>query len=218
MTYQLSLQPFMGVELEVAPNTLVPRKETELLGTTAVALLRSRGANQFAIDMCCGSGNLACGVASALDSLYLWASDLTDSTVALAQRNVERLSLSPRVVVKQGDLFEGFSGLSLEGKIDVILCNPPYISTSRLASDRAYLLEQEPREAFDGGPYGLSIHQRVIKEALPFLKPDGWLLFEIGLGQDKQLAMMFRRAKAYGEVQFVEDAEGPRVVLAQRQG
>lgn len=219
LVYQVGRQTFMGVELEVAPGALVPREETELLGATAVRVLSERGSGQRAIDMCCGSGNLACGVASAIADLSLWASDLTDGTVQLARRNVELLGLSSRVFVGQGDLFAGLSGLALEGTIDVVVCNPPYISTSRLAEDRAYLLDNEPREAFDGGPYGLSIHQRVIKEALLFLKPGGWLLFEIGLGQEQQLTQLFRRFKAYGQVQFINDAtDTPRVALAQRIG
>jgi release factor glutamine methyltransferase len=219
LVYQVGWQTFMGVKIEVAPGALVPREETELLGATAVKVLTERGSGQRAIDMCCGSGNLACGVGSAISDLRLWASDLTDSTVQLAGRNVKSLGLSSRVVVVQGDIFAGLSELALEGNIDMVLCNPPYISTSRLAKDRAYLLDNEPREAFDGGPYGLSIHQRVIKEALPFLKPDGWLLFEIGLGQEKQLLHLFKRSKAYGEVQFAKDIFGvPRVALAQRIG
>jgi release factor glutamine methyltransferase len=216
LVYQVGWQTFMGVKIEVAPGALVPREETELLGATAVKVLSERGSGQRAIDMCCGSGNLACGVGSAISDLRLWASDLTDSTVQLAERNVKSVGLSSRVVVVQGDLFAGLSKLGLEGTIDMVVCNPPYISTSRLAKDRAYLLDNEPREAFDGGPYGLSIHQRVIKEALPFLKPDGWLLFEIGLGQEKQLLHLFKRSKAYGEVQFAKDIFGvPRVALAQ---
>jgi HemK-like putative methylase len=213
---QQGLKTFMGLELEWAPGALIPRQETELLGAKAVEILNSRGSNQIAIDMCCGSGNLACGVASAISSLHVWASDLTDSCVQLAQRNVERLGLTSRVFVRSGDLFSGLSGLSLEDKIDVIICNPPYISIPRLAGDRAYLLEHEPREAFDGGVYGLSIFQRVIREAIPFLKPDGWLLFEIGEGQEKQVAQLFRRARAYSEAQFVNDADTPRVAFAQR--
>ncbi len=218
MIDQMSFQRFMDVDLEVAPGALVPRAETELLGHTAVNIIQARGQGQRAIDMCCGSGNLASGVAAAISDVQMWASDLTNETVQLAQRNVDRLGLSSRVQVHQGDLFGGLTGLGLEGTIDVIICNPPYISTSRLAGDRAYLLEHEPREAFDGGPYGLSIHQRVIKEGLAFLKPDGWLLFEIGLGQEKQLEQLFRRSKVYPIVQFVHDADVARVVFAQRQG
>jgi release factor glutamine methyltransferase len=96
----------------------------------------------------------------------------------------------------------------------VIVCNPPYISSGRLAGDRARLLDHEPREAFDGGPYGLTIHQRVMKEALPFLKPGGWLLFEIGEGQDRQIALLFQRARAYEAIGLAQNAAGtPRVAF-----
>jgi release factor glutamine methyltransferase len=206
---------FMNVDLETAPGALVPRLDTELLGATAIALLRQPAAPRF-IDMCCGSGNLACAIAAALPQARGWASDLTDATVALARRNVTRLELEGRVAVAQGDLFSGLSGLE---PVDAVVCNPPYISTSRLGKDRAYLLEHEPREAFDGGPYGLSIHQRVIRDALPFVKAGGWLLFEMGLGQERQLSLLFRRAAGWEDVQFASDASGrPRVVFAQRSG
>jgi HemK-like putative methylase len=212
--YVLGIQTFMELELEVAPGALVPREETELLGRTAVKFLRERGEAPTFIDMCCGAGNLACGIAAAIPKARAWASDLTDGTVSLARRNVERHRLSDRLTVGQGDLFENLSGVA---PVDVIVCNPPYISSGRLARDRALLLEHEPREAFDGGPYGLTIHQRVIRESLPFLKSDGWLLFEIGQGQDRQLKLLFQRVTEWGPMQLAVDAAGsPRVAYAQR--
>ena len=214
LAYVVERSKFMGVELYCAPGALVPRPETELLGATAVRVLGEMGGTR-AIDMCCGAGNLACGIAAALPDVTLWASDLTDGCVAVARRNVERLGLGARVTVKQGDLFAGLAGLGLEGTIAAVICNPPYISTGRLAKDRATLLDHEPREAFDGGPYGLSIHQRVIKDALAYLEPGGWLLFEIGLGQDKQVKLLFDRGRAYEETRHEVDAEGnPRVIYA----
>jgi HemK-like putative methylase len=212
--YVLGIEQFMDLELEVAPGALIPRPETELLGRTAVKLLRERGEAPAFIDMCCGSGNLACGIAAAIPLSRAWASDLTDGTVSLARRNVERHGLSSRITVGQGDLFQPFAGLP---PVDVVVCNPPYISSGRLAKDRATLLQHEPREAFDGGPYGLTIHQRVIREALPFLKSDGWLLFEIGQGQDRQLTLLFQRVQEWGPMQLAVDAAGsPRVAYAQR--
>jgi release factor glutamine methyltransferase len=130
---------------------------------------------------------------------------------------VAQLGLDGRVTVHQGDLFAGLAGAGLEGTVDVIVCNPPYISSGRLAGDRAGLLDHEPREAFDGGPYGLSIHQRVVKEALPFLKPGGWLLFEIGLGQERQVKLLFERTRAYQDLRMVANAAGEvRVVGARK--
>jgi len=80
------------------------------------------------------------------------------------------------------------------------------------------LLKHEPLEAFDGGPYGLSIHQRVVKDALTFLCPGGTLLFEIGLGQDRQVKMLFERTKSYVDIQLVANAIGEvRVVSGCKQ-
>jgi release factor glutamine methyltransferase len=208
LAYLTGHQNFMGIDLLTDEGALVPREETELLGNTALGLLRTMGDAPRVIDMCCGAGNLACAIAYHLPSSRVWASDLTDGCVQLARRNVQHVGVSDRVTVGQGDLFAGLTEFALEGSIHAVVCNPPYISRGKLESASAGLLEHEPREAFDGGPYGLSIHQRVIKEALPFLRPDGLLLFEIGLGQDRQLAMLFKREKSYDNVHFIANTAG----------
>ena len=137
----------------------------------------------------------------------------------LPDRNVEFLGLSNRVSVHQGDLFAGLADLDLEGSVDALVCNPPYISTGRLDKDRANLLDHEPLEAFDGGPYGLTIHQRVIKEGHLFLRPGGLLGFEFGLGQERQIQLLFRRAKQYDAVAFDPDADGKaRAAFTRKKG
>lgn len=215
--FEPRLHHFMSVTLELVPGVLVPRRETELLGRSAVAILHDGALGSVVIDMCCGSGNLALAIAAEIPSARVWAADLTDSTVALARSNAERLVLQDRVTIRQGDLFGALEGEELAGAADMIVCNPPYISTARLDSEGAHLLEAEPREAFDGGPYGISIHQRLIRDALGFLKPGGWLLFEFGLGQDRQVAALIARAKAYEPVTFARDEAGmPRVALARK--
>jgi release factor glutamine methyltransferase len=217
--YERRRTAFMGLELEVGPGAFVPRAETELLGEAALDALRgvTLGATPRLVDMCCGSGNLACALGSYVPGAQVWASDLTDGAVAVARRNVMHLGLEASVHVAQGDLFASFAGLGLEGSIDLITCNPPYISTHRLETERNTLLLQEPREAFDGGPYGLSIHQRVLSEAQAFLRPGGVLLFEIGQRQERQVDLLFRRARAYGDVEMRRDAAGHvRVVSAKR--
>jgi release factor glutamine methyltransferase len=200
---------FMGLELLVAPGALVPRSETELLGATAVEALRQMNLPApRVIDMCCGAGNLACAIAHHVQSARVWASDLTDGCVEAARRNVAHHGLDGRVSVQQGDLFGAFSGLELEGAVDMIVCNPPYISDKRLEGDRAHLLDLEPREAFAAGPYGLSIHMRVVKDALRYLRPGGILLFEVGLGQDRQVAGLMERSKAYEGIGAVNNEAG----------
>lgn len=216
--YRKGRVTFMGLEILVAPGTLVPRPETELLGCTAVEALRGRSEPRV-VDMCCGAGNLACAVAAALPEARVWATDLTDACVVLARRNVEHLDLCHRVSVCQGDLFAGLDGAVRLESIDAVVCNPPYISQHRLETDRAELLLHEPREAFEAGPYGLTLHGRVIKEALPYLKIGGLLLLEFGAGQGKQINLLLSRTKAYTDVRMVNDSsETQRVISAVKAG
>ena len=156
--YESGKVGFMGLELFAAPGALVPRKETEILARTAIerlaALASGLARPLVVVDMCCGAGNLACAIAVRFPDAQLFATDLTDSCVTLTRRNVEKLGVSARVQVRQGDLFQGLAGAGIEGAVDAVVCNPPYISHSRL--EKRSDLAREPREAFDGGPYGLS--------------------------------------------------------------
>lgn len=211
---RLGTHAFCGHALLVAPGALVPREETELLARAGAEACAEAGPGPSVVDMCTGSGNLAVALALACPGARVWASDLTEDCVALARRNVERFGLGGRVSVLRGDLFAPLAGLGLEGATDVIVCNPPYISSGRLGRDRAELLLHEPREAFDGGPYGLSIHQRVVREAPAFLRPGGRLLFEFGAGQERQIERLFARGP-YRDLTFRPNAAGePRVALA----
>jgi release factor glutamine methyltransferase len=210
------LSRFMNVDIEISPGVLVPRRETELLGETALDLLADI-ANPVVIDMCCGSGNLALAIASALHDVRIFASDLTDETVAAARRNVDRLALGDRLTVAQGDMFAGLVGYDLIGCVDLVVCNPPYISTAKLESDSAHLLQSEPREAFDAGPYGIAIQQRLVADAAPFLRPGGVLAFEFGAGQDRQARALLTRAKFYAPPHFISNEAGiPRVAVARK--
>lgn len=221
LSYVLGRQRFMGVELSVNPGVLIPRNETELLGWEAVARLReargSHGRGGRVIDMCCGSGNLACGIAHALEGVEVWASDLMEDCAALTASNAQQLGLETRIHVTFGDLFEPLRAMGASA-CDAIVCNPPYISTHRLARDRQDLLSHEPRQAFDGGPYGLSIYQRLLHDAAPFLRIGGWLLLELGLGQAASLERLLKRCGYYDRVELVADPQGELRVAAARRG
>lgn len=222
LAYVIGRVEFLGLELLTGEGVIIPRKETELLARIAKGILTSLGQRPqprepWVVDMCCGSGNLACAIAYHHPSVRVWASDLTDGCVGMASRNAAHLGIEHRVVVRQGDLFASLEGHGLEGEVDVVVCNPPYISSGKLLRERADLLRHEPREAFDGGPYGLTIHQRVIREAMTFLRPGGWLLFEMGLGQHRQLELLFRRSGGYEAPMWAhDDQQQPRVAMAQK--
>ncbi|MCC5977985.1 MAG: peptide chain release factor N(5)-glutamine methyltransferase [Salinarimonas sp.] len=210
---------FMGLSFIAEGGVLKPRAETELLGREAQAVLARRIGAQVVVDMCCGCGNLAGALAHSYPSAFVYACDLTPETVAVAQRNMKELGLSDRVQVRRGDLFTALSGIGLEHRVDLVVCNPPYISSGRLERDRAHLLNEEPREAFDGGPYGISILQRMVRESIRFIKPGGWLAFEFGEGQERQAQLLIDRTKRFEPVSFACNEHGvPRVALARRRG
>ena len=215
-------QNFLGVQLLTSPDVLAARLETELLGSEVISILRAQelenqGQELRLVDMGCGSGNISCATAAAVPCLRVWASDLTESCAALTRTNVALNGLQGRVEVFQGDLFEPLHDRGLEGTIDVVEMNPPYIASSSLEKQRAELLRHEPREAFDGGPYGISIQARLIREAPVFLKEGGYLLFEFGLGQAKQVKALVDRSKLYTEIRFAFDESAePRVAILKK--
>jgi release factor glutamine methyltransferase len=210
-------QHFLGLPLLARPDVLVARVETELLGNEVIAILRAQEDESperqlRLIDMGSGSGNITCAAAVAVPQLKVWASDLTEACVALTRANVTMYALQDRVEITQGDLFEPLRCKGLESTIDIVVMNPPYIATSSLEKQRADLLRHEPRAAFDGGPYGISIQTRLIREAPAFLKPSGHLLFEFGQGQARQVKALVERSKLYAEIRFASDLDGePRV-------
>lgn len=211
---------FMGLDLVVDADVLAPRRETELLGRAAVSILGKQAEKEhLVIDMCCGSGNLACALAAACPQASVLAADLTDGAVRLARLNIDRLGFSARIKVFQGDLFWALANQGAEGNATMIVCNPPYISTGKLSAESAYLLEHEPREAFDGGPYGISVQQRLVKEAPLYLREGGYLLFEFGMGQDRQARSILSRSGAFELLDFIDDENGhQRVAVARLAG
>jgi release factor glutamine methyltransferase len=112
------------------------------------------------------------------------------------------------VEVTQGDLFAPLANRGLEGTMDVVVMNPPYIPSTSLTHSRAGLLQHEPLEAFDGGPYGVSILTRLLQEAPPFLKEGGHLLFEFGLGQSRLIQSLVERKQFYTRLRFALDTNG----------
>lgn len=207
---------FMGLEMLAGPQALIPRRETELLARTAIALI-GKEAPTTVLDVCTGSANVAAAIAAARPLARVQAADLSAEALALAARNLELLGLAGRVSLHQGDLLGAFDAEALSGTVDVLSCNPPYISAARRATMDAEIADHEPSLAFDGGPLGVRILQRLIKEAPTWLRPGGWLVFEIGAGQGKAVSDRLRADGHYEDIEPVsDDAGGIRVLKARR--
>ncbi len=213
-------QAFMDIEMLAGPQALIPRRETELLAREVVSIARSQTRNGIytrLIDVCTGSANIALAVASLVPSCEVFASDISPDAIRFAKRNAEHLGLDDKVRFHAGDLFEPFAGQQFFRNVDIVSCNPPYISSHRLPRMAAEIQEHEPRLAFDGGPFGLTIVSRVIREAPSYLKPNGFLCLEVGAGQGPFVARLVRKSGLYRDEQsLISDDTGEIRVLVAR--
>lgn len=214
-------QDFLGLELLAGPEALIARKETEILARSALAKLKGMpGDELLVLEPCTGSGNVALALAANEPRVRIFASDLSEAAVGLAWRNLEVTGAGgsgSRVEFRAGDLLAPFEEDRFLGRADLVACNPPYISSAKVSDLPAAISAHEPSLAFDGGPFGVSILMKLIKQAPRFLKPGGWLCFEAGLGQGEPMAKQLRRSPEYAAVETACDAAGAvRALLAQR--
>jgi len=219
LAYITGRQSFMGIELLTDSRALIPRKETEILAKAALNVAQGIALTKPAInvfDVCCGSGNVGLALAYLLPVALVESSDLSHEAVELTNENISFLKLNHQVHARQSDLFSNFESTDFYGKIDVIVCNPPYISTSKVARMNSEISANEPLMAFDGGMLGLKVIQKLINESPKFLSKDGWVIFEVGLGQGQFLIQLCENNKAYSKIEAAEDNSGNiRVIAAQ---
>lgn len=164
---------FYGLDIEVTPEVLIPRPETELLVELALARRPAR-----VIDVGTGSGCIAVALAAHLPDVAVYAIDISPSALAVAQRNAEQHEVADQIQFIVGDLLD-----RRPGPVDLIVSNPPYISADEWASLPSAIRHHEPRLALDGGPDGLQVIRRLLSQSEGLLESDGTLLVEIGANQ-----------------------------------
>ncbi|MBF7730594.1 peptide chain release factor N(5)-glutamine methyltransferase [Pseudomonas sp. N040] len=175
VAYILGQQGFWSLDLEVAPHTLIPRADTELLVETALELLPA--SELHLLDLGTGTGAIALALAAERPRWQLLGVDRVSEAVALAERNRQRLGLA-NVRFAQSHWFAALNGQ----RFAAIISNPPYI-----AADDQHLRQGdvrfEPRSALVAGPDGLADLREIIRQAASHLEPGGWLLLEHGFEQ-----------------------------------
>ena len=206
---------FYSLQLEVSPDCMIPRSETELLVERAVEFLRTRTGPQFVCDLCTGCGCVAVAIAKNFPEAEIIATDICDATLNVTARNIEKHGLKDRIRLLCGDLFEPIVPQLDVDKFDLIVCNPPYVSAAEFEKLDKSVKDYEPKLALFAGDDGLDVYRRIIDEAERFLRPDGTIMLEIGYKQGRAIKELFEKTGAYDEIKIEKDLhENDRIVTA----
>ena len=201
LQYILGEWEFYGLPFYVDERALIPRQDTELMVETAISMIQKRG-YQSCLDLCTGSGCIAVSIAKHAQ-ISVTASDISVDALELAQENAALNEV--RVAFLESDLFD-----QIDGKFDLICCNPPYLSKE----DMEHLQKEvsfEPSLALYGGADGLDYYRRIAKEYQAHLNAGGALLLEIGSTQAETAAELFT-----AKTSVLNDLAGnPRVLVVE---
>ncbi len=206
--YLTGTTEFFSIPLAVAPGVLIPRPETELLVERALAIL-AKDAAALVADLGTGSGAIAIAVAAHRPLARVVATDVSPEALAVARANAERHGLAGAIEFRQGDWF---AALAPGTRFDAVLSNPPYVATGDLERAMPEVRDHEPRLALDGGADGLAALRAVVAGAAGWLKPGGWLVVEIGAGQDAAVKQLAAETGSYEAAVVTPDYQGiPRI-------
>jgi release factor glutamine methyltransferase len=228
---------FRGLRIGVEPGVFVPRARTGLLVREAVRTLGSRragwttartgraessgpagGGDPVVVDLCCGTGAVGLAIAAEHPGVALWAADLDPAAVACARRNVAALGPAAGLAaatVLLGDLDAPLPA-ALEGRVDVLVANAPYVPTAEIAHMPAEARDHEPRAALDGGTDGVDLHRRMAAAAPRWLAPGGHLLIETSVRQAGATAAACEGQGLAVRVVHDDDLDGTVVVATRR--
>ena len=210
VAYLIGEWEFYGLPLDISPDVLIPRPDTEVLAGQAIEYIQTLGECRV-LDLCAGSGCIGLAVASQVPQARVVLGEYSDAALKVCRQNIRRSGLSGRVVPIQADARE--KPERALGEFQCIVSNPPYIPHDDIAGLDTSVKDYEPHLALDGGEDGLDFYQTISGKWKDALVPGGRLYFEVGIGQaDSVLRIM--RAQGFGDIQVVKDLHGiPRVVF-----
>lgn len=199
---------FMGDKFKVSKDTLIPRDETEILARKAIDIINKNNLKS-ALDIGTGTGILACTIAKYTLSKST-ALDVSDNALKIAEENIKNLDLSKKVKTLKSNLFEKVSE-----KYDLIVSNPPYIPLSEKATIQKEVTFDPDLALYTKDEKGLDFYEKISKNAKNYLNKNGYLLFEMGLGQSEDIKQTLEQ-EGYKNIQIEKDLAGiDRVIIAQ---
>ena len=210
VAYLIGEWEFYGLPLDISPDVLIPRPDTEVLAGQAIEYIQTLGECRV-LDLCAGSGCIGLAVASQVPQARVVLGEYSDAALKVCRQNIRRSGLSGRVVSIQADARE--KPERALGEFQCIVSNPPYIPHDDIAGLDTSVKDYEPHLALDGGEDGLDFYQTISGKWKDALVPGGRLYFEVGIGQaDSVLRIM--RGEGCGDSQGVKGRHGiPRVVF-----
>lgn len=209
---------FYGRPFVIKHEVLVPRPETELLVDQAIGWVKGntdliKGGLRV-LDIGTGSGVLAVTLALELSSAEVWAVDISSAALKLAGHNASLYNLGVRVRFLQGNYFDPLDLINPAPRFNLIVSNPPYISTAELAGLPASVVKFEPREALYGGADGLDSYRAILKKISLYVEPPAMLVVEIGSTQAQTVTTLFKNSGLFRLIGCRRDlANHPRVIL-----
>ena len=213
LAYVLEEWDFYGMRLSVNKNVLIPRDDTCAVTDLAIKMGPYMSAAPRILDLCTGSGCIGLAIANRLTDAKVTLADISQEALAVAKKNVAQQKLRTRVACVQADALG--QPAAFLGKFDMIVSNPPYITTRQMLmlpdSVRCY----EPRLALHGGQDGLDFYRAIVNNYSGVLKPGGYLCFEFGMGQGDAVCDILLQ-KGYTILERSRDYnDRERAVLAQ---
>ncbi|MBC7785195.1 MAG: peptide chain release factor N(5)-glutamine methyltransferase [Burkholderiales bacterium] len=208
---------FFNLELDVTPDVLIPRPDTETLIEQILTLVRNVPGFEAprVLDLCTGSGAIAIAIAQHIKTAQVVATDVSEKALAVAKINVDKHQLGDRITLLAGDLFAALMDYVDAAPFDVIIANPPYIPSAEVPKLARHVHQYEPHLALDGGADGLDLHRRILAGATDRLRDGGRVILEIAFDQSEPATEMIGQYPDFVEVKLVRDHAGnPRVLVA----
>lgn len=213
VAYIIGHREFMGLDFLVDERVLIPRPETETLVDFVLGVTAGQTAPRIA-DVGTGCGAIAVSLAVARPTASLLATDNSPDALIVARANAARHDVTDRVRFLLGDLVAPIAAAG--DRVDVIACNPPYVSPRELAGLPREIRDFEPTGAVIAPDHAESVHARLILEAPAVLRPEGWLVMEVGAGQASRVVELLETTIGYSAVQTRRDGLGWERVVAAR--
>ena len=209
--YLTGTAPFRHVEVAVGPGVFIPRPETEVMTGWALERLAEAGESPLVVELCAGSGAISLAIADEFPAARQYAVELSPDAVGYAARNLAGTGVG----LLQADMAEALP--ELDGAVDVVIANPPYVPLEAYDGIPAEVREHEPGLALFSGSDGLDAIRVVAGVAARLLRPDGWVCAEHAEVQHESAPAVFVRHGGFDQVRDRVDLnDRPRFVTARR--